>query len=227
MASMDFLQMSAMLLLFYFFWFCFLKVFWSGEGGVCCSLPFLSVSSISLACSPVSYMCTFMAEDLQASKQLHDDSTWRGPVTWASEPHMSLVSTCVGYSSILLSCFSWSIYHKLCKLSQRGDRRLVQVFFWNRQGSQEAHWCSGHVDWSTATLCQPSPPLHRPATLWGALSFICLQIAFPPCSHSWKAEVLKRFQWLLWRTSPVLVWLKDFAESPSANANAYYHILLT
>lgn len=58
------------------------------------------------------------------------------------------------------------------------------------------------------TRCQPSPPLHRPATLCGALSFICLQIAFPPCSHSWKAGVLTRFHWLLWRTSPSAGFLK-------------------
>lgn len=100
---------------------------------------------------------------------MYNDSTWRGPVIWASEPRMSLVSTCAGYSSPLLFVFffSWSIYHKLHKLSQWGDRRPVQAFFWNRQASQESHCCSGHVCWSTAlqqlhVASLPSPLQHPP-----------------------------------------------------------------
>lgn len=58
------------------------------------------------------YMCahTHMAENHLAFKQMYDDSTWRGPVIWASEPRMSLVPTCVGYSSPLFLSFFFLIY---------------------------------------------------------------------------------------------------------------------
>lgn len=127
---------------------------------------------------------------------------------WASEPHMSLVSTLrwvdTFYSSIFpdlsitnsASCRG-RVTGSPCKYSPGIDRK-VRNHIDVQDTSAEAQ----------LTRCQPSPPLHRPATLCGALSFICLQIAFPPCSHSWKAGVLTRFHWLLWRTSPSVGFLK-------------------
>lgn len=127
---------------------------------------------------------------------------------WASEPHMSLVSTLrwvdTFYSSVFpdlsitnsASCRG-RVTGSPCKYSSGIDRK-VRNHIDVQDTSAEAQ----------LTRCQPSPPLHRPATLCGAVSFICLQIAFPPCSHSWKAGVLTRFHWLLWRTSPSASFLK-------------------
>lgn len=146
------------------------------------SLSFSFIPSYSF--SRLVCVCAHMAEDHLAFKQMYNDSTWRGPVIWASEPRMSLVSTCAEYSSPLLFVFffSWSIYHKLCKLSQWGDRQPVQAFFWNRQTSQEAHCCSGHVCWSTALqqLHIASLPSPTPSSLLvrSPPLFIRLQIAF-------------------------------------------------
>lgn len=46
-----------------------------------------------------------VAEDSAVVKQMCNDSFHRGPVMWASEPHMSLISTCAGHS------FSHLLFH--------------------------------------------------------------------------------------------------------------------
>lgn len=119
-------------------------------------------------------MCTHRAEDFpgfltdvqwQHLKRAGDLGQW---AMYVSSIHLCGVS-----SPLLFVCFFfWSIYHKLCKLSQWGDKQPVQTFFWNRQASQEAHCSSGHVYWSTALQqlhCQHSSWYH-PAFLWGTLS---------------------------------------------------------
>lgn len=93
--------------------------------------------------------------------------------------------------------FSWSIYHKLCKLSQRGDRRPVRALLRNRQASQGAHCCSGHVCWSTALqqlhIAGLPSPLHHPASLRGALPHsFASKLLFLRYSRSWKAGVARR-----------------------------------
>lgn len=86
---------------------------------------------------------------------------------WAT--HVSCIHPALG-GYLLLFCFSWSVYHKLCKLSRQGDRQPVQVFSWNRQESQESHWCSGHVRRSTANTLPAFPsPTSSSHLMWSSL----------------------------------------------------------
>lgn len=119
-------------------------------------------------CAPVcvcvrphgSQFCGFQtAVQWQHLKKAGDLGQWATYVScihlhWASLPsHFRLL-------------FSWSIYHKLCKLSRWGDRRPEQALLWNRRASWDPHCCSGHVYWSTAlqqATLPASPPLHHPA----------------------------------------------------------------
>lgn len=182
-----------------------------GKMHLCVSLPLLLIHSLMLLLSSCVCMCAHTAVDLLAFKQMYNDSTWRRPVMWASEPRTSPVSTCAGYSSPILFVFffSWSIYHKLCKLSQWGDRRPVQAFLWNRQASQEAHCCSGHVCWSTALqqphITSPPPPHPTPSSLLvrSSPSFIRLQIAFSLLLTLLESRGARRiFIGCFWRSSP-------------------------
>lgn len=157
-----------------------------------------------------------------AFKQMYTDSTWRGPAIWASEPRMSLVLG-IRLLSFLSFFPPWSIYHKLCKLSQWDDRRPVQAFFWKRQ---EAHCCSGHVCWSTAlqytaaTHCKPPlpytilPPCEEPYLIHSPPN--CF---FSPCSCSWKAR-MQDFIWCFLEVSPILVW--HGKPSRSTISNTFY-----
>lgn len=58
------------------------------------------------------FICTHVAENTVVVKQMHNDSSQRGMVIWASEPNMSHVSTCAGHSFSHLPfsfCFDLSI----------------------------------------------------------------------------------------------------------------------
>lgn len=147
-----------------------------------------------------------------------EEGRWFGPVS-----HTCLLyPPCAGYSSLLLFCFSWSVYHKLCKLSRQGDRQ--QVFFWNRQESQESHWCSGHVRRSTANTLPAFPsPTSSSHLMWSSL------IHLPPNCFSSLLALLE--SWGAHKIS--LAALEDFSQcwfpknsagSPRANSSACYHI---
>lgn len=211
---MDFLQISAVLL--------FLQL---QSAILFVSLIFLFISFLfTLTCSPVSCMCTVMAEDLllpnRCTMTALEEGRWFGPVS-----HTCLLyPPCAGYSSLLLFCFSWSVFHKLCKLSRQGDRQPVQVFFSNRQESQESHWCSGHVRRSTADTLPAFPsPASSSHLMWSSL------IHLPPNCFSSLLALLE--SWGAHKIS--LAALEDFSQcwfpknsagSSRANSSACYHI---
>lgn len=124
--------------------------------------------------------------DHLAFKQMYNDSTWRGQVIWASEPRMSLVSTCSGYSSSLLFVLFFpdlSITNSAsCRNGVTGGpcTHLSEI---DRQSSQEAHCCSGHICWSTALQklhipsllsplhpCEEPSPIHSPPNCFFSLA---------------------------------------------------------
>lgn len=121
---------------------------------------------------------------------------------------MSLVSTCVGYSSPLLFVFfspDLSITNSAscraevtggpCKHSSEIDRR-VRKFIAVQDTSAEAQLYGSYT-------LPASPPLHHPASLWGALPYsFASKLLFLPCSCSRKAGVLAEFYWLLWKSPP-------------------------
>lgn len=119
-----------------------------------------------------------------AFKQMYSDSTWRGPVIWASEPRMFLVSTCAGYSSPLHFVFLFSdlsitnsascrngVTGGPCQHSSEIDRQVRKLIVL-RDTSTRAQRYSSYI----ASI---PPPLYHPASLRGnPFSFIHLQIVF-------------------------------------------------
>lgn len=146
------------------------------------------------------YVCVLMfthtVEALLAFKQMYNDSTWRGPVIWASEPRMSLVSTCVEYSSRLffpsffsdLSIKISASCHKgvtggPCEFYSEIDRQVGELIVVQDTSSEAQRYSSYTMP--------ASSPLRRLSLLARSRpSFIHLQIAFSPMLvllESWDA----------------------------------------
>lgn len=106
-----FLQISPLLLAFFFFYLVY--AFCTACHAVCdchlspcerakCCCVFLPLS-VSFIHSPSSSSSRLLrGECMWLRKQMYNDSTRRGPSNWASEARVSLASTCVGYSSPIL-----------------------------------------------------------------------------------------------------------------------------
>lgn len=140
---------------------------------------------------------------------------------WAT--HVSCIHPALGIPPFYSSVFP-DLSFTNCKLSRQGDRQPVQVFFWNRQESQESHWCSGHVRRSTADTLPAFPsPTSSSHLMWSSL------IHLPPNCFSSLLALLE--SWGAHKIS--LAALEDFSQcwfpknsagSSRANSSACYHI---
>lgn len=133
-----------------------------------------------------------------------EEGRWFGPVSHAcllyppalSIPLLSFLSSFFPDLSITnsASCRN-GVTGSPCKHSSEIDRQVRKLIVVQDTSAEAQRY-------SSYTL-PASPPLHHPASLWGArpCSFAS-KLLFLPCSRSWKAGVLAGFHWLLWRSSP-------------------------